>query len=175
MKQFIAAIVATILLANISNAREGQGGARELRGRDIVKAGETTALTGVLSSEGEEWQLTVGETVYNIHLGPSFYREEKGIELKDGQTASLTGYLKGTDVAVSTLKLGETTYTLRDATGRPAWAGRGRSGGGRNRRGQGKAETCTKERSETCSKEAKQTCTKAGEKSCQKQCTKTAE
>jgi len=129
MKKMLTLILTAITVCGMAMAKGAAGGQRELRGRDIVQVGEMTTITGVLAANGHEWQLKAGETVYDIHLGPSSYREEKGIELKDGETATMTGFLHKTDMAVSTIKLGEATYTLRDEKGHPAWAGRGSRGG----------------------------------------------
>lgn len=129
MKKMLTLILTAITMCGMAMAKEAASRQRELRGRDIVQIGKMTTLTGVLAANGHEWQLKAGETVYDVHLGPSFYREEKGVELKDGETATITGFLHETDMAVSTIKLGEATYALRDENGRPAWAGRGRRGG----------------------------------------------
>lgn len=144
MKQMQTVILAVAMLCGVAGAREGARGDRELRGRDIVEIGKMATLTGVLSAEGQEWRITVAETVYNLHLGPSFYRAEKGIELKEGGAASVTGFLQGADMAVSTIRIGESTYVLRDENGRPAWAGRGR--------GQSRKSTCSKAEQGTCEK-----------------------
>jgi len=129
MKKMLTLILMAITMCGTVVVHEVAGAEEELKGRDIVKIGKMTTLTGVLATDGHEWQVKAGDAVYDIHLGPSFYREEKGVELKEGETATVTGFLYKTDVAVSTIKLGETTYVLRDEKGHPAWAGSGRRGG----------------------------------------------
>jgi hypothetical protein len=125
MKKLTMAMVAMVAFVGLAMAAEQCGGKRELRGRDIVRLGKAATLSGTLAAKDGEWQVKVGQAAYDIHLGPCFYREEKGLELKDGGAATVTGFLHGTDMAVSKIQLGDKTYVLRDATGRPAWAGRG--------------------------------------------------
>jgi len=154
MKQMQTVILAVVMLWGVAGARESACGNRELRGRDIVRIGKMAILVGVLVANGEEWQLKVEERAYDIHLGPSFYREEKGIELKAGRLTTVTGFLHETSMVVATIKLGDRTHVLRDENGRPAWAGRGRSGRGRSGggRGQSRKSTCSKAEQGTCEK-----------------------
>jgi len=103
-----------------------------LKGRDIVRLGKMDTLSGTLKQKGDEWEIEVGDTIYEIHMGPAGYGTSKGLLLKDGESAHVTGLVFGTDVAVSTIETGGKSVTLRDETGRPAWAGTGfsRRGGG---------------------------------------------
>jgi hypothetical protein len=89
-------------------------------------------VTGeVVSLEGGELtvQTTDGEVV--AHLGPEWYWEEQGISLDAGDQVSVTGFYEGDEFEVGrieNLTSGE-SVTLRDDTGRPMWAGRGRREG----------------------------------------------
>ena len=94
-----------------------------LKGRDFVRLGKIGTLTGTLVQKGDEWELKVGDTLYEIHMGPSDYRNTQGLVLKDGTKAVVTGFIYGTDLSVTTIETGGKSVTLRDETGRPAWAG----------------------------------------------------
>ncbi|MFC1820013.1 DUF4405 domain-containing protein [Thermodesulfobacteriota bacterium] len=94
-----------------------------LKGRDYVRLGKITTLTGTLAKKGDEWEIKTGDTSYEIHLGPSEYMASQGITLTEGANVTLAGFIYGTHVAVTKLEIGGKTITLRDETGRPAWAG----------------------------------------------------
>jgi hypothetical protein len=95
----------------------------KLRGHDLVQLGKVATLTGTLEQHGDEWSFKVGTTSYEIHLGPADYRTNQGLVLKNGSQATVKGFVYGTDVAVMEIEASGKTITLRDDTGRPAWAG----------------------------------------------------
>jgi hypothetical protein len=95
----------------------------KLRGRDLAQLGKVSTLTGTLEQHGDEWALKVGTTSYEIHLGPADYRSKQGLVLNHGDLATVKGFVYGADVAVMEIEAGGKTITLRDETGRPAWAG----------------------------------------------------
>jgi len=99
--------------------------ASALKGRDLVRLGEPGTLTGTLVQKGDEWGVQVGDIVYDIHLGPSEYRTYKDFHLKDGEAAIIKGFVYKKDVTVVSIETGGQSITLRDETGRPAWAGTG--------------------------------------------------
>lgn len=101
----------------------------ELKGRDFVRMGEVKTVTGSLVQKGDEWGLKVGDITYEIHMGPTDFRNAQGLVLKDGAGAVVTGYVYNTDLSVTTIETGGRSITLRDASGRPAWAGTGFSKG----------------------------------------------
>ncbi len=110
----------------------GNTGGSKLKGRDLVQMGKIATLTGTLEQHGDEWGLKVGTTSYEIHLGPGDYRTNEGLVLNHGDQATVKGYVYGNDIAVMEIEGGEKTVTLRDETGRPAWAGSKFSRGGRS-------------------------------------------
>ena len=65
-----------------------------------------------------------------VHVGPTAYLTEKGITLVKGDTLEILGSRVSIDqepvVIARQIKKGDNTWTLRDATGRPLWSGRGR-------------------------------------------------
>jgi len=106
---------------NPTQAQQNQN----LKGRDFVRLGKMTMapLSGTLLQKGDEWGLKVGDTEYDIHMGPIGYMASKGLSLKDGAEATITGFISSTDVSVATIETGGSSIVLRDETGRPAWAG----------------------------------------------------
>jgi len=72
-----------------------------------------------------------GETV-QVGLGPSAYREAQGFALQTGENVRVSGYWENDEFKATELENQTTgqSIVLRDATGRPMWAGQGR---GRNR------------------------------------------
>ena len=68
-----------------------------------------------------------------VHVGPTAYLTEKGITLAKGDTLEIVGSRVTVDkepfVIAKQIKKGDKTWTLRDASGRPLWSGRGRSSG----------------------------------------------
>ena len=65
-----------------------------------------------------------------VHVGPTAYLTEKGITLAKGDTLEVLGSRVTIDkepvVIARQIKKGDNTWTLRDASGRPLWSGRGR-------------------------------------------------
>ena len=65
-----------------------------------------------------------------VHVGPTAYLAEKGITLAKGDSLEILGSRVTVDneavLIVRQIKKGDKTWTLRDASGRPAWSGRGR-------------------------------------------------
>ena len=65
-----------------------------------------------------------------VHVGPTAYLTEKGITLAKGDTLEILGSRVTIDeqpvVIARQIKKGDNTWTLRDASGRPLWSGRGR-------------------------------------------------
>jgi hypothetical protein len=65
-----------------------------------------------------------------VHVGPTAYLAEKGITLAKGDRLEILGSRVTVDnetvLIARQIKKGDNTWTLRDASGRPAWSGRGR-------------------------------------------------
>lgn len=65
-----------------------------------------------------------------VHLGPTAYLTEKGITLAKGDAVEIIGsrVTMGNEpvIIAKQIKKGDKTWTLRDASGRPLWSGRGR-------------------------------------------------
>lgn len=115
---------------------QGAGLNREVAGPEVTRSVLRT-VTGVVTMAefelGEEPQLSVqtadGVTV-KVELGPEWYIEEQGFAANVGDRLTVLGHYdsEGTALIVHTVTnetTGQSTF-FRDATGRPAWAGRGR-------------------------------------------------
>jgi hypothetical protein len=65
-----------------------------------------------------------------VHVGPTAYLTGKGIVLAKGDTVEILGSRVTAEqeafVIARQIRKGGDTWTLRDASGRPAWSGRGR-------------------------------------------------
>jgi hypothetical protein len=107
------------------------------RAETQVEHGEWQTLEGTVVETTElVIETTNGESV-QIGLGPVNYRDSQGFVLNVGDTIRVSGYwenlaedeFKATQV--ENLSTG-TQIVLRDASGRPMWAGQGRRGGQTN-------------------------------------------
>ena len=65
-----------------------------------------------------------------VHVGPTAYLAEKGMTLATGDRLEILGSRVSVDnesfLIAKQITKGDNTWTLRDASGRPAWSGRGR-------------------------------------------------
>jgi hypothetical protein len=118
----------------------GQGRGRALDAQTAQGRGQgQNAVEQAAPAELETYEGTVletaellialegGETV-QVGLGPSHYREGEGFALQVGDTVRVTGYWEGDEfkaAEVENLATGQ-QILLRDASGRPMWAGQGR-------------------------------------------------
>jgi hypothetical protein len=109
-----------------------QGGADDL-GEGIADHPVESWLTlngRVTELTGDELTLETDDGLVTMHLGPDWYWESEGITLHDGDEVDVTGFYEGDAFEVAEIKnldSGE-VVSLRDETGRPRWAGRGRVG-----------------------------------------------
>lgn len=110
--------------------------ASQLKGRDYVGLGKLETHMGILVRLGEEWGLKSADRVFEIHMGPAEYRASKGFTLKEGEKATVSGFVYQSNLSVASMESGGKAITLRDETGRPVWSGSG-FGRGAGRGGQG--------------------------------------
>jgi hypothetical protein len=77
---------------------------------------------------GTHLVVRIGTVRMEVHLGPSAYLTEKRIAIAKGDALEILGSRITIDdepvLLARQIKKGETTWTLRDATGRPFWSGR---------------------------------------------------
>lgn len=111
---------------------QGQGSGRALDSETTAAPAEGDVIEGVvLETEDLVLETASGKKV-QIGLGPGFYRESKGFVLQSGENVRVSGYWEDDEfkaAQVENLDTGE-SIVLRDANGRPMWAGQGR---GKNR------------------------------------------
>jgi hypothetical protein len=81
---------------------------------------------------GTHLVLKTDKETFAVHVGPTAYLTGKGIALAKGDVLEIVGSRVSIDaepvVIARQIKKGTDTWTLRDASGRPVWSGRGRSG-----------------------------------------------
>jgi len=119
MKLAIAALALALVPVGLAFTQE----AEDPTGRQIVERGVRGSLTGTLVAEGDEWQLRVAGTLYDLHLGQLGHDGATTAALKDGAEATVNGFIAGSHVSPLTLTSGDATIRLREEDGRPRWAG----------------------------------------------------
>jgi len=90
----------------------------------------TRTITGTVLNLERELMIETEESLMSLHIGPPWYWEEEGIDLDPGDTVVIAGFFDQESFEVGrieNLNSGE-SVTMRDETGRPLWAGRGRQG-----------------------------------------------
>lgn len=109
----------------------GQGQGRNGVAVETAPLQQETVEGIVVETEELVIETTTGETV-QVGLGPSFYRESQGFALQGSETVRVSGYWEDDEFKATQLVNLDTgqSIVLRDATGRPMWAGQGR---GKNR------------------------------------------
>jgi hypothetical protein len=110
---------------------QGQGGQESSRQEPQAEIADWQTVEGIVVETDElVIQLDSGKNL-QIGLGPSHYRDSQGFALSAGERVQVDGYLEdGEFKAAKVVKLdsGE-SIVLRDPSGRPMWAGRGRRSG----------------------------------------------
>jgi hypothetical protein len=116
----------------------GRGGGRSDPQRSRTEPGTEAAeaqawqtVEGVVLETTELVIETADGQTLQIGLGPSHYRESQGFVLEVGDEVRASGFLEEGEfkaAQVENLDSGE-SITLRDTSGRPMWAGRGRRSG----------------------------------------------
>lgn len=131
------ALVLTCLPFAALAAQEGPGPGPGMPRYDLEN--ETT-LTGTIQridhpESPRGWQglhllLDVEGETLEVHVGPLWFATEQGAAFDVGETVEVTGskgLCRGAEAFLArSVTAGESTVVLRDETGRPLWAGRGR-------------------------------------------------
>jgi hypothetical protein len=99
--------------------------AHDLQGRDVVEKGRYTVLSGTLRVDEDELYIDTDKGIYLMHLGPEWYAEEIHFPRTTGKAAKVEGFVVDGDISPTTIAVDSVTYSFRDNTGRPGWAGRG--------------------------------------------------
>jgi len=121
-------------------------GAPEQSGKSVVAMGSLEDLSGTLTYDGSEWYLDTGKDLMILHFGNSAYVDSTGIDLREGESIEVRGFVSGEEIAVMAARLNDQVFAYRNEDGTPLWAGNGRrdnqivrSGSGQGR-GQGGGE-----------------------------------
>lgn len=139
MKKLTFAALAIFLFAFLAMAQNQTAPGRGM-GFGPYNASSETTVTGTIQAvqvhpgrragTGTHLLIKTKDATLDVHVGPTWYLEKQGISFKEGETVEVTGSLVQTKDAIlaKSIKKGDSTVTLRDASGRPLWAGRGRRG-----------------------------------------------
>ena len=119
-------LVLSILL--IGSAAAGAFAA-DLVGREVVDQGTIGTVNGTLVYHDSEWFIDTEYGLFLVHLGNHDFVDGTGMELSEGDKATVYGFIAGQDIAAVNVTLGSEVYALRSEDGFPLWAG---SGGMRN-------------------------------------------
>ncbi len=75
-------------------------------------------------------ELQTAEGTLSVHVGPSWFLEEHGLQIAQGDKLEITGskvaFRGKPGLVAQVVKKGELAVALRDIQGVPVWAGRGR-------------------------------------------------
>lgn len=89
-----------------------------------------TGGRGRCCTGGTHLVLKTDKDSIGVHVGPTAYLAGKGITFAKGDRLEILGSRvtvdKETVLIARQVKKGDNTWTLRDASGRPAWSSRGR-------------------------------------------------
>lgn len=122
MKKLFLSLMVLISAVSFISAENNDS----LSGREIVETGKTVKISGILSEKENEWYIKSGSTEYAVHLGNEDYGKSINLNLSEGDSAEIEGFIHGSDIAVCSIKTEGKVYQLRDEDGIPGWAGKGR-------------------------------------------------
>lgn len=109
----------------------GRGASREFRGDGDHPVETWLTMTGTVAAvEDDELTILTEDGELEVHLCPPWYWETEGIALDEGDEVVVSGFYEDGEFEVGrieNLTTGE-SVPLRDDSGRPMWAGRGRNG-----------------------------------------------
>ena len=91
-----------------------------------MERGSINTLSGTLQYDGSEWYLNTSKDKYILHFGNSAYVESTGIDLQEGESIEVRGFLSGDEIAVVAARLDSQVFAFRNENGTPLWAGSGR-------------------------------------------------
>jgi hypothetical protein len=136
---------AALFIAGLGSLGAAQSSPTARQGSRMYDVKTETTITGTVESvenitgAGGRGRRGMGGThlvvksendTVEVHVGPAAYLAEKGITLAKGDTLEILGSRVKVDnetvLIARQIKKGDNTWTLRDASGRPAWSGRER-------------------------------------------------
>jgi outer membrane protein assembly factor BamB len=107
---------------------EGQGQWQNSAPQADVQPTEWLTIQGTVSSVADdlvEVRTDAGEVI-PFEGRPLSFAQEQGFSPEVGDAVTLAGFDEDGEFKIGQITLGHGTITLRDADGRPGWAGRGR-------------------------------------------------
>jgi hypothetical protein len=144
-KRLVTLDAAALFVAGFVSVAGAQSAPGGRHGSPMYDAKTETTITGSVESienitgtggrgrrrmGGTHLVLKTEKDAVEVHVGPTAYLAEKGITLAKGDGLEILGSQvtveKESFVIARQIKKGDKTWTLRDASGRPAWSGRGR-------------------------------------------------
>jgi hypothetical protein len=117
---------------NGSGGSQGQGqGQGQRRGASEGESQVLSAVTveGRVVAHDEELLLDTGdEQLLEVHTGPQWYWDENGYQVSEGDQLRVSGFLHEGEFEAAEIEnqTNGQLIELRDGSGRPLWAGRGR-------------------------------------------------
>jgi hypothetical protein len=110
---------------------QGLGRGRSTGPESLAAETDRQTIEGVVMETTELAIETPSGEIVQVGLGPSHYRDAQGFALAVGVKVQVSGYWEDGEFKashVTNLDTGD-SITLRDASGRPMWAGQGRGQG----------------------------------------------
>jgi len=109
--------------------RQGNGTLNDIPQADVQPAEWLTIQGNVISVADDvvEIRTTVGEVI-SFEGRPLSFALEQGFSLEVGDAVALAGFDEDGEFKIGKVTSNGASITLRDASGRPGWAGRGRRG-----------------------------------------------
>jgi hypothetical protein len=110
------------------SAGRGQGSGASGAQAEAIPADEWLTVSGVVVADDDELTLETADGLLTVGLGQAPYRDSLGFIVEVGDELTVTGFTEDGEFkagSVENLTSGQ-SIVLRDETGRPMWAGRGR-------------------------------------------------
>ncbi len=134
MKRLIIAVLFVFLFGMVLTVVAQAPGNRGMGFGPYDTASETTVTGTVQAVQQHPGQrggmgihllLKTKDSTLDVHVGPSWYLDKQGVQFAEGDTIEVTGsMLKTKDgILAREIKKGDKTLSLRNAAGRPLWAG----------------------------------------------------
>lgn len=137
MKRIVITVVLVFLCSVVLTAVAQGPGNRGMGFGPYNTATETT-VTGTVQAVqqhpgkrggvGIHLLLKTKDSTLDVHVGPSWYLDKQDVKFAEGDTVEVTGSMLKTNdgILAKEIKKGDKTLLLRNAAGRPLWAGANR-------------------------------------------------
>lgn len=139
MRKILAPMVTFVLLMPVMPQLLGQATSDTTKRSPMYDTATETTVNGTVEAVnvitgrrgwgGTHLQLTTGDGMLDVHVGPAWYLTKQGFAIAKGDQLTVTGskiqYNNADALLARTIKKGDSEITLRNAQGIPAWS-RGR-------------------------------------------------